>query len=540
MRPHLSLTSLASLMAGATGGIVGCADSTREGFANRSAFPRIAACAANVVGVSVNDGPDNICEAGWHVCTGSDIGFGGGQFDHFTAVTFAAATSFPGRFVYNAMNNCGLCHAQCGPVGGGGGGGCQVLEGAENVACMGSGCVVSTGVGPNNSACIADAKLKSRNDGCTVQPNNHIDGLVCCIDGYTTSASPTTASPAQPPRTATPAAATTAPTASPTASPSAAAIQPASSSAGGVRAEVLAPILVVAVFLIFGLGIWVGQYRSRRNGAAQRGTGRDATTNPTTAPPGGADGIGTIGDGDGWAVKGHNLPLATTDPRATNPAFRQEPPAPPPEYEAVEMSGAAYELPPGEGAPGSAGAYATSVPPMALGVGLHGGGTPVMLDDNNYVAPLGAYAVCNDVPVEEVPDTPHSAGRESGAYTTMQHLTEGTATDATLHRGGSPVHPALVTGRSAVVDLTASSTDPISRFRDHGPVPATLGPTGSIRRVNPAYGQVLSYPDGRPVSAQSYQYEDIERGGGGHPPPLESLPEYAGTDVMEKVAGAAV
>ena len=51
----------------------------------------------------------------WHVCTGADIDAGRNDPNHFTAVTQEMATTFTGKYVYNANNDCNSCSDTCGP-----------------------------------------------------------------------------------------------------------------------------------------------------------------------------------------------------------------------------------------------------------------------------------------------------------------------------------------------------------------------------------------------------------------------------------------
>lgn len=162
----------------------GCADGTREGFTDLLRYPKIAACAGDTDGVDVNSTAANsFCATGWHVCTGADINAARNDPDHHTAINTADATSFAGKFAYNANNDCQSCQDTCGAraVGTGHFGGCAVRGGSDpDLACMGSGC---TRRGPR-PACLADNRFDSGNGGCTIRASSNIRGLVCCRDDY--------------------------------------------------------------------------------------------------------------------------------------------------------------------------------------------------------------------------------------------------------------------------------------------------------------------------------------------------------------------
>jgi hypothetical protein len=74
---------------------LGCADGTREGFVDPTAFPTVAACAGAWDGEVGQAGA--LCAPGWQVCDGSTFAA--------TSITFTAATAFPGCYAFDAAHD---------------------------------------------------------------------------------------------------------------------------------------------------------------------------------------------------------------------------------------------------------------------------------------------------------------------------------------------------------------------------------------------------------------------------------------------------
>lgn len=161
------------LAAGSTdGGVsVGCADGTREGFADVTLFPDVAACAGTWTGdLDVSTSASALCANGWHVCDELD--------SEVRAVSLAEATAFPGCFAFRASVD-GLD-------------GCEPLDCSndathDDVAAVGASCLSLSGVSrlaADGGACFADRGVvasqcctASTTGGC---PQRGETGVVCC------------------------------------------------------------------------------------------------------------------------------------------------------------------------------------------------------------------------------------------------------------------------------------------------------------------------------------------------------------------------
>jgi hypothetical protein len=152
----------------------GCADGTREGFLDETAWPDLAACAGTWPGELTANGADAICANGFHVCAPSDT--------ELRRVGFLDAVAFAGCFAYRASND--------------GFDGCEPLECSGNaarddMAGLGRSCRLMSGVqergdgGP--TSCLGDGtRIDARCcaaslDGVGCRQTSQT-GVVCCRD----------------------------------------------------------------------------------------------------------------------------------------------------------------------------------------------------------------------------------------------------------------------------------------------------------------------------------------------------------------------
>ena len=140
----------------------GCADGTREGFADLQTFPEIAACAGSWSG-HVSAGA-SLCAPGWQVCTDSS--------PQVQEVSYSDALSFPGCFAYNAAQDNDSCRP------------CTGAFAFDDMAGVGSGCPNDffpnasclSGQGRIDVVCCSDYQTPT---ACQFKPGL-TTGVVCC------------------------------------------------------------------------------------------------------------------------------------------------------------------------------------------------------------------------------------------------------------------------------------------------------------------------------------------------------------------------
>ncbi len=144
---------------------LGCADGTREGFVDPTAFPTVAACAGAWDGEVGQAGA--LCAPGWQVCDGSTFAV--------TNITFAAAIGFPGCFAFDAAHDNYVCRPDCSA---------QVAAGVDtadglDMGGVGAGCRFQF---PGTASCLVGGRIDaSENSGTGCRYAAGItDGVVCC------------------------------------------------------------------------------------------------------------------------------------------------------------------------------------------------------------------------------------------------------------------------------------------------------------------------------------------------------------------------
>ena len=149
---------------------MGCADGTREGFANVLAFPSIAACAGTFAGWIDEASAKSLCAVGWHVCNGADA--------VVHTIAYEQAKSFGGCFAIDAAHDCNSCFKHCRDLG------CMNCcvsnyEWDADMGGMGSGCADS---GAGQQSCLASGRLDASTNTFGCKWNSSLAGVVCCKD----------------------------------------------------------------------------------------------------------------------------------------------------------------------------------------------------------------------------------------------------------------------------------------------------------------------------------------------------------------------
>jgi hypothetical protein len=132
-----------------------------------TAARRARACAGNWTGDVATAGA--LCASGWHVCLGTEAAL--------KAVSFEAASSFPGCFPFDAANDNQACHPGCTAA---------VLAGVDPVpggidlAAVGADCAFQL---PEEASCLSSGRIDAVQNGTT--GCNHTEtytGVVCCLN----------------------------------------------------------------------------------------------------------------------------------------------------------------------------------------------------------------------------------------------------------------------------------------------------------------------------------------------------------------------
>jgi hypothetical protein len=144
----------------------GCADGTREGLGNGTAFPDVAACQGYWVGDVATAG--YVCAGGWHVCTGAEPAM--------KTVDYASAIAFPGCFAIDAAQDNNICYASCDAAVKAG------IDSAQNVdmGAIGGNCNYKF---QGSTSCISGGRIDaSENSGTGCNWNPSLTGVTCCRD----------------------------------------------------------------------------------------------------------------------------------------------------------------------------------------------------------------------------------------------------------------------------------------------------------------------------------------------------------------------
>jgi hypothetical protein len=146
---------------------IGCADGTREGLLNGEKYGHVAACAGEVSGAISGDKGQELCSAGWNVCTGKDA--------VAKEIMFADAIAFGGCFQYDAASHydpskdVGICDKVC-DFG---------TDLQRTYAAVGKDC---RKVDPVGQGCLADEGIINSNGMASCQFGEDTTGVVCCKD----------------------------------------------------------------------------------------------------------------------------------------------------------------------------------------------------------------------------------------------------------------------------------------------------------------------------------------------------------------------
>jgi hypothetical protein len=147
----------------------GCADFTREGFADVAKYPKIAACAGSFTGWIDEAGAKAICAPGWHVCNGGDA--------VVHTITHPEAKAFSGCFAFDAAHDCNACYTHCRDLG------CKNCcvsnyESDADMAGMGASC---SDYGAGQSSCLAGGRIDASTNTFGCKWAASVTGVVCCL-----------------------------------------------------------------------------------------------------------------------------------------------------------------------------------------------------------------------------------------------------------------------------------------------------------------------------------------------------------------------
>lgn len=153
----------------------GCADGSREGLVETSAYPDVAACAGSWSGRIDGASAAALCDLDWHVCSPADPDREADGVALAT-VSYDAAVAISGCFAYNAAHDNDTCVP------------CTGLQPADDMGAVGANC--SNGhYSPSGNSCLGSGRVDA--DCCGAYTSDHAcgqntvnphTGVVCCRD----------------------------------------------------------------------------------------------------------------------------------------------------------------------------------------------------------------------------------------------------------------------------------------------------------------------------------------------------------------------
>jgi hypothetical protein len=126
----------------------------------------VAACAGTWTGNIATAA--SLCQAGWHVCAGTESGL--------KSISDTEANAVAGCFAYNAAQDNNICFPDCNAA----------VEAGIDIATgidmggVGGGCPYH----PGGASCLACGRIDSSENsgtGCDYYPS--LTGVMCCLDG---------------------------------------------------------------------------------------------------------------------------------------------------------------------------------------------------------------------------------------------------------------------------------------------------------------------------------------------------------------------